>query len=66
MKQRPATPYVAAWYAKSRVTFSDAIAAVRLKIWLGDISSRSTTPLDQQKIPPERLIRIAQAICHAA
>ena len=60
------TPYVAAWYAKSRFTFADAIAAVRLKIWVGDISSRSTTPLDQQKIPPERLIRIAHAICHAA
>ena len=62
---KAATPYVAAWYAKSRFTFSDAIAAVRLKIWVGDISSRSTVPLGQQKIPPERLIRIAQAICHA-
>jgi hypothetical protein len=61
-----ATPYAAAWYAKTRFTFSDAIAAVRLKIWVGDISSRSTVPLDQQKIPPDRLIRIAQAICYAA
>jgi len=39
---KAATPYVAAWYEKSRFTFSDAIAAVRLKIWVGDISSRST------------------------
>jgi len=61
-----ATPYVAAWYAKSRFTFSDAIAAVRLNIWVGDIYSRSTVSIDQQKIPPNRLIRIAQAIGHAA
>ncbi len=59
-----AAPY-AAWYAKTRFT-SDAIAAVRLKIWIGDIYSRSTDPLDRQKIPPDRIIRIAQAICHAA
>ena len=58
--------YAAAWYPKTRFTFSDAIAAVRLKIWIGDISSRSTVPLNQQKIPPDRLIRIANAICHAA
>ena len=61
-----AVPYAAAWYAKSRFTFSDAIAAVRLNIWLGNISSRSNVPIDQQKIPPNRLIRIAQAMCHAA
>lgn len=61
-----ATPYAAAWYAKTRFTFSDAIAAVRLKIWIGDIYSRSANPLDQQKIPPDRLIRITHAICHAA
>ena len=59
-------PYAAAWYAKTRFTFSDASAAVRLKIWIGDIYSRSTDPPDQQKIPPDRLIRIAHAICHAA
>ena len=59
-------PYTAAWYAKISFTFSDAIAAVRLKIWIGDIYSRSTDPLDLQKIPPDRIIRIAQAICHAA
>ena len=61
-----ATPYAAAWYRKSRFTFSDAIAAVRLNTWVGDISSRSTVSIDQQKIPPNRLIRIAQTICHAA
>jgi hypothetical protein len=61
-----ADPYAAAWYAKTRFTFSDATAAVRLKIWIGDIYSRSANPLDRQKIPPDRIIRIAQAICHAA
>jgi hypothetical protein len=63
---KDAAPYAAAWYIKTRFTFSDAIAAVRLKIWIGDIYSRSTDPLDQQKIPPDRIIRIANAICHAA
>ena len=58
-------PYAAAWYAKTSFTFSDAIAAVRLKIWIGDIYSRSNDPLDLQKIPPDSIIRIAQAICHA-
>ena len=57
-----ADPYAAAWYAKTRFTFSDAIAAVRLKIWIGDIYSRSANPLDRQKIPPDRIIRIAQVI----
>ncbi|MGH1484466.1 MAG: IS701 family transposase, partial [Geminicoccales bacterium] len=56
---KDAAPYAAAWYIKTRFTFSDAIAAVRLKIWIGDIYSRSTDPLDQQKIPPDRIIRIA-------
>ena len=61
-----AVPDAAAWYAKSRFTFSGAIAAVRLNICLGNISSRSNIPTGQQKIPPNHLIRTAQAMCHAA
>ena len=63
---KAASPYATAWYSKTRFTFSDAIAAIRLKIWVGDIFSRSADPPDQQKIPQDRLIRIAHTICHAA
>ena len=35
------TPYAAAWFRKTSLTFSDAIAAVRLQIWVGDINQNS-------------------------
>ena len=61
-----ATPYAAAWYRKSAFTFTDAIAAVRLRIWMADICDHSPPNLDMRKIPPDRLIRMAQALCFAA
>jgi hypothetical protein len=48
-------PYAAAWYRKTTLTFSDAIAAVRTKIWLADINPRS---------PPNRESQYIQ--CHAS
>jgi hypothetical protein len=64
--RRGALPYAAAWYRKSAFTFTDAIAAVRRRIWIGDI--RDTSPHDRNmpKIPPDRLIRMADALCFAA
>ncbi|WP_352903114.1 transposase [Mesorhizobium sp. M1340] len=59
-------PYAAAWYTKTRLTFSDAIAAIRMQLWIGDICPRSASPPDQHKIPPARLIRMAQALCYPA
>jgi hypothetical protein len=59
-------PYAAAWYNKTRFTFTDAIAAVRMRLWIGDIYPRSASPPDQHKILPDRLIRMAQALCYAA
>lgn len=61
-----AVPYVAAWYTKTRFTFSDAIAAVGMRLWIADIYPRSASPPDQHKIPPDPLIRMAQALCYAA
>jgi DDE superfamily endonuclease len=61
-----ATPYAAAWYRKSAFTFSDAIAAVRRRIWMGDIIDSSAHDQDIRKIPPDRLIRMAEALCFAA
>ena len=34
-------PYSAAWYRKTSLTFSDAIGAVRLQLWVGDINQQS-------------------------
>jgi DDE superfamily endonuclease len=60
------TPYAAAWYRKASLTFSDAIAAVRLQLWIGDINQRSPPNREPQYIPAHRLIRMAQALCFAA
>jgi hypothetical protein len=59
-------PYAAAWYRKTSLTFTDAIGAVRLKIWLGDINQHSPPNRELQNIPAARAIRMAQALCFAA
>ena len=59
-------PYAAAWYRKTNLTFTDAIGAVRLALWVGDIYQHSPTNRDTKKIPPDRLMRMADALCFAA
>ena len=59
-------PYAAAWYRKTNLTFTDAIGAVRLNLWLGDIFQRSPQIPETPLIPPDRAIRMAQALCFAA
>ncbi|WP_281035065.1 IS701 family transposase [Mesorhizobium waimense] len=59
------TPYAAAWYRKTSLTFSDAIGAVRLAIWIGDINQHSPPNRERQNIPQERILRMAQALCFA-
>ena len=59
------TPYAAAWYRKTSLTFSDAIGAVRLQLWVGDINSHSPPHREPQIIPPSRLVRMANALCFA-
>jgi hypothetical protein len=58
-------PYAAAWYRKTSLTFSDAIGAVRLQIWLGDINQHSPPHRETHNIPASRVIRMAQALCFA-
>ncbi|WJM27520.1 hypothetical protein QUC32_24445 [Novosphingobium resinovorum] len=58
-------PYAAAWYRKTSLTFSDAIAAVRLQLWVGDINQRSPPHREPHYIPTSRLERMAQALCFA-
>jgi len=60
------SPYAAAWYRKTQLTFSDAIGAARFALWVGDISQHSPPVRERDKIPPDRLIRMAQALCFAA
>ena len=61
-----ATPYAAAWYRKTALTFSDAIGAVRLAIWLGDNYQHSPSNRETPFIPSDRAIRMAHALCFAA
>ncbi len=42
----------AAWYRKPSFTFSDAIAAVRTRLWLDGIFQRSASDRERQKILP--------------
>lgn len=60
------TPYSAAWYWKTSLTFSDALGAVRLQLWVGDINQHSPPNRETQYIPPPRLIRMELALCFAA
>ena len=63
---KTATPQAAAWYRKKTLTFTDAIAAVRLALWVGNIYRASPYAQDMRKIPPGRLTRMAEALCFAA
>lgn len=59
------TPYSAGWYRKINLTFSDAIGAVRLQLWVGDINQHYPPHPEPHYIPTTRLKRMAQALCFA-
>jgi hypothetical protein len=62
----PLAPATAAWYPKSHCTFSDAIAAVRRRIWQHQRSSMSRRAADVIKIPCQLWERVANALAYAA
>jgi hypothetical protein len=62
---RDIAPKTAAWYPKARLTFSDAIAAVRKEIWDHQISCLSRSPADTIKIPRQAWDRMANAVAYA-
>ena len=62
----PLAPATAAWYPKSHCTFSDAIAAVRRRIWHHQSSCMSRHPADVIKIPRQLWERAANALAYAA
>jgi hypothetical protein len=59
-------PRTAAWYPKTNLTFSDAIAAVRRKLWTQQIYSTSPQTTEIIKIPKALSDRMANALAYAA
>lgn len=58
-------PRRAAWYAKSHLTFSDALAIVRAKVWSASFET-SRQDRDEVKIPRALLNRLTEAACFPA
>jgi len=56
----------AAWYAKERPTFSDALSAVRQQLWFpATVFSMSTPEPDMVKIPRPLFDRLVDAVCYS-
>lgn len=63
-KSRKLKPRAAAWYPKSFITFSDAIAAVRREIWAHQISCMSRPRRDHIEIPRHIWRRMQNALAY--
>jgi len=59
-------PHAAAWYDKSKPTFSDAIAAVRRALWTPEDFSRSRKQTQTVEISARLLERLVETLCMAA
>jgi hypothetical protein len=57
----------AAWYDKTRPTFSDALALVRKELWSQEATfCGSSAVSDAVKVPRELMERLTDALCYAA
>ncbi len=56
----------AKWYCKTKLTFTDAIAAVRRQIWADATFTTSPAQTDKSKIPGHVYDRLADIACYAA
>jgi hypothetical protein len=58
----------AAWYEKSRPTFSDALALVRKELWAQQEATfcGSAQQTGTVKVPRKYLERLTDAVCYAA
>jgi len=56
----------AAWYAKVRPTFSDALAVVRRELWSAHHFSMSRVKSEVVEIPRSLLERLTDTVCYAA
>jgi hypothetical protein len=59
-------PMPAAWYAKERATFGDAIAAVRRSLWAEAALQTSRSDRDLVQVPRPVLDRLTTLACYAA
>ncbi len=59
-------PRRAAWYAKTAITFSDALAAVRRELWTAQAFSTSPHARDMATIPRALLDSLTEAACYPA
>ena len=66
IQERGKTIRVAAWYEKTRVTFIDAIAMVRSRLWSSYHFSTSSQNQEVIKIPRSLFERLTDAVCYAA
>ena len=65
-KSRTLLPLTAAWYAKKRVTFSDALASVRRALWAEAALCMSRQQRDLVEVPRPVLNRLTTLACYAA
>jgi DDE superfamily endonuclease len=63
--QTAGAPRQASWYAKSSFTFSDAIAAVRYRLWREDLVT-SPGGREMIKVPRALFERLTDTLCYAA
>ena len=56
----------AAWYAKVRPTFSDALAVVRRELWSSCHFAMSESHTEMVKIPRSVFERLSDTVCYAA
>jgi hypothetical protein len=66
MKSETKVIRTAAWYVKTKPTFSDAIALVRRRLWSQSYFSMSNSEPEMIKIPRSLFERLAYAVCNAA
>ena len=67
MHQSHALPVRSArWYQKDKLTFSDALAAVRRQLWAEDTLSTSPASTETMQIPRPVYERMASLACYAA
>jgi hypothetical protein len=56
----------AAWYDKTRPTFTDALALVRKELWTCATFRGSLSDLETVKVPRAFMERLTDAVCYAA
>jgi hypothetical protein len=61
---QPLTPRTAAWYPKAHLTFSDAIAAVRLRLWQSGFWM-SPSALDRPEFAVHLPSHLVEMLCYA-